>query len=61
MAYPEVQALVNLVGSSVALEILFEGRVFGALEAREKGLINKVILDEEVDSAVEELVQTDNT
>ena len=57
MAYPEVEALVNLVGSSVALEILFEGRVFGALEAREKGLINKVISDEEVDSAVEECVQ----
>ena len=57
MAYPEVKALVNLVGSSVALEILFEGRVFGASEAREKGLINKVISDEEVDSAVEEVVQ----
>ena len=57
MAYPEVKALVNLVGSSVALEILFEGRVFGASEAREKGLINKVISDEEVDAAVEEVVK----
>ncbi|MBO23008.1 MAG: enoyl-CoA hydratase [Rhodospirillaceae bacterium] len=49
MAYPEVEALVELVGRSVALEILYEARVFGAAEAREKGLVNRVVADDAVD------------
>lgn len=56
MAYPEVEALVGLVGSSVALEILYEARVFGAAEAKEKGLVNRVVPDEEVDAAVAKTV-----
>lgn len=50
MAYPEIEALVGLVGRSVALEILFEARVFDAAEAREKGLVNKVVADDQVES-----------
>ena len=50
MAYPEVAALVGLVGRSVALEILLEGRVFGAAEAKEKGLLNRVVADAEVEA-----------
>jgi len=48
MAYPEIEALVGLVGRSVALEILFEARVFDAAEARDKGLVNRVVADDRV-------------
>jgi len=56
MAYPEIDALVSLVGPSVALEILYEARVFDAAEAKEKGLLNKVVPDDEVDGEVAETV-----
>ena len=55
MAYPEIGALVKLVGPAVALEILFEGQVFGTSEAKEKGLINKVVPDESVDATIEKI------
>jgi enoyl-CoA hydratase len=48
MAYPEMAPLVRLVGSSVALEILLEGRIFDAAEAKEKGLVTRVVPDHEV-------------
>ena len=57
MAYPEVQALVGLVGKSVALEILYEGRVFGAAEAKEKGLVNRIVPDEDVAQEVRETAE----
>jgi enoyl-CoA hydratase/carnithine racemase len=44
----EVRALVELVGKAVALEILLEGRVFGASEALHKGLVNRVVADDKV-------------
>ncbi len=50
MAYPEVEALVGLVGRSVALEILFEARVFDAAEAKDKGLVNRVVPDDQVEA-----------
>jgi enoyl-CoA hydratase/carnithine racemase len=43
MAYPEIDGLQRLVGRSTALEILLEGRVFGADEAKAKGLITRVV------------------
>jgi enoyl-CoA hydratase len=43
--YPELAALKRLVGPSNALEILYEGRIFGAAEALQKGLVNRVIAD----------------
>ena len=49
MAYPEVEALVELVGRSVALEILYEARVFDAAEAKDKGLVNRVVADDAVE------------
>jgi len=45
MAYPEIGALIELVGRNVALEILLEGRIFGAEEAREKGIVTRVVDD----------------
>lgn len=49
MAYPEIDALRRLVGRSTALEILLEGRVFGAQEAKEKGLVTRVVPDAKVE------------
>jgi enoyl-CoA hydratase/carnithine racemase len=48
MAYPEIEALIDLVGRATALEILLEGRVFGAQEAKEKGLVTRVVPDNQV-------------
>ena len=48
MAYDEMAPLVRLVGPAVALEILLEGRVFDAAEARQKGLVTRVVADDQV-------------
>lgn len=48
MAYPELAALQRLVGRPIALEILLEGRIFGAAEAKDKGLVTRVVPDDEV-------------
>jgi enoyl-CoA hydratase/carnithine racemase len=48
MAYAEMQPLVRLVGTAVALEILLEGRVFDAAEAKQKGLVTRVVPDAQV-------------
>ncbi len=48
MAYPEITALIDLVGRATALEILLEGRVFGAQEAKEKRLVTRVVPDDQV-------------
>jgi enoyl-CoA hydratase len=45
MAYPEIGTLIARVGRQVALEILLEGRVFGAAEALAKGLVSRVVPD----------------
>lgn len=47
-AYAEMLPLVRLVGADVALEILLEGRVFGAAEARDKRLVTRVVGDDQV-------------
>jgi enoyl-CoA hydratase/carnithine racemase len=49
MAYAELAALHNLVGRAVTLEILLEGRIFGAAEAKEKGLVTRVVPDGKVE------------
>lgn len=49
MAYGELQGLLALVGRAVALEILLEGRVFGAQEALQKRLVNRVVPDANVE------------
>ena len=48
MAYAEMAPLVRLVGPGVALEILLEGRIFDAGEAKEKGLVTRVVPDDRV-------------
>ncbi len=52
MPHAELKMLLVLVGRAQALEILLEGRVFGAAEAREKGLVNRVVPDADVEDEV---------
>lgn len=44
----ELGALVRVAGYAVAMEILFEARVFGAAEARDKRLVTRVVPDSAV-------------
>ncbi len=48
MAHAELAALVQLAGRAVALEMLLEGRVFGAREALDKRLVHRVVPDDQV-------------
>ena len=48
MAHAELAALLQLVGRATALEMLLEGRVFGAREALDKRLVHRVVPDAEV-------------
>jgi enoyl-CoA hydratase len=48
MAYPEMAPLVRLAGADVALEILLEGRIFDAHEAKDKRLVTRVVADADV-------------
>jgi enoyl-CoA hydratase/carnithine racemase len=48
MAYPEMAPLVRLAGPDVALEILLEGRIFDATEAKNKRLVTRVVADDQV-------------
>jgi len=48
VAYDEMRGLVELVGKAAALEIVLEGRVFGAEEALAKGLVNRIVPDDRV-------------
>jgi enoyl-CoA hydratase/carnithine racemase len=50
MAYAEMAPLLRLVGPAVALEILLEGRVFDAQEAKDKGLVTRIVPDDQVAS-----------
>jgi len=57
MAYAEMAPLVRLVGSVIALEILLEGRIFDAAEAKEKGLVTRVVPDDRVAAETREAAQ----
>ncbi|HEX7838754.1 MAG TPA: enoyl-CoA hydratase-related protein [Kofleriaceae bacterium] len=50
MAYAEIGALIRLAGEATALEILLEGRIFDAREARDKGLVTRVVADDQVEA-----------
>jgi enoyl-CoA hydratase/carnithine racemase len=47
-AYDELQGMMRVVGRAATLEILLEGRIWGAREAYEKGLVNRVVADDKV-------------
>ncbi len=48
MAHSEMAPLVRIVGADVALELLLEGRIIDAAEAREKRLVTRVVADDQV-------------
>ncbi len=50
MAYPELAAIRRVAGPAVAAEILLEARVFDADEAFAKGLLTRVVADEEAEA-----------
>jgi len=47
-AYDELQGMMRVIGPAASLEILLEGRIWGAPEAYEKGLVSRVMPDAEV-------------
>lgn len=52
VSYEELAGLVALAGKAGTLEILLEGRVFGAEEAARKGLVNRFVADADVAAEV---------
>jgi enoyl-CoA hydratase/carnithine racemase len=52
VAYAELEPLVRLVGPGNAMEILLEGRIFGAADALRMGLVNRLVADDELDAEV---------
>lgn len=52
--YEELELLVDLSGRRAALEILLEGRIFGAEEAWHKHLVSRVVPDGDVENEVYE-------
>src|SRR5690606_19908191 len=52
MAPDEMRGLLALAGRAVTLEILLEGRVFGAQEALAKGLLTRVLPEPDVSEDV---------
>lgn len=44
-SYDELAGMLRAAGPNVALEMLLEGRIWGAREAYEKGLVNRVVPD----------------
>ena len=50
MGYGELSGLLAVVGPAVALEILLEGRIFGAREAYDKGLVHRIVADDQVEA-----------
>lgn len=57
MAYQEMAPLVRLAGADVALEILLEGRIFDAREAKDKRLVTRVVPDDRVAQEARETAQ----
>lgn len=45
----EMRGMLDLMGYANGMEMIFEGRIWGAREALEKGLINRVVPDAEVE------------
>ncbi len=48
MAYQEINALKDLIGADRALEILLESRILNADEAKQMGIVSRVVPDDEV-------------
>lgn len=55
--YEGINRLVNVVGPAFAKEIFFTARRFTSTEAREMGLVNRVVPDDQVAKVAEETAQ----
>lgn len=49
LAYPELKVVEDVAGSAAVLELLLEGRIMDAAEAATRGLINRVVPDDEAE------------
>lgn len=49
MAHAELRSLLALISPATALELLLEGRIFGAQEALLKGLLTRVVGDDQLE------------
>ena len=49
VGYGEMAGLIDLVGRAAAMEILLEGRILDAAEAKDMGLVNRVVPDDKVE------------
>lgn len=54
VGHDELNALIDVCGRAFALEIMLEGRIFGADEANAKGFIHKLVPDDQVADEVYE-------
>lgn len=52
LAYPEMKAVVSVVGRAVVLEVLLEGRLLGAQESERRGLVNRAVTDIKLEEEV---------
>lgn len=57
MALPELKLLHEVAGGPAALDILLEGRVFGAAEAKDKRLVTRVVPEDGFDAEVAATVE----
>ena len=48
-SYDELEGMMRVIGPAASLEILLEGRIWGAREAYEKGLVNRVVADDRIE------------
>jgi enoyl-CoA hydratase len=48
VGYIEMNGLIGLIGRAAAMEILLEGRILNAAEAKDMGLVNRVVPDDKV-------------
>lgn len=48
--YAEIDPIITLAGSGVASEMLIEGRIFTGREAYEKGLLSRLVADDQVET-----------
>jgi enoyl-CoA hydratase/carnithine racemase len=49
VGYVEMKGLVDLIGRAAAMEILLEGRILNAAEAKDMGLVNRAVADDKVE------------
>jgi enoyl-CoA hydratase len=49
VGYGEMQGLIGLIGRAAAMEILLEGRILSSAEAKDMGLVNRVVADDKVE------------